>query len=275
MSHWACQFVNTENSWNERDKNNVHKQIFVFDDFGLQSLSILILWFDLRKVCICGCVIDPKGRWAWSKDERSSRAVDLILKVDLSGSSKGLLGLIFEEQWRTDLQGLLGLILKNSDERISEGFWAWTRRTVTNGSSRAFGLERIFEGFWAWSRRTVMNDERFLQGPSGLGLDEQRMSGFVDVVDPKGLLGLDPWGWTVDERWTLSSRGRWGLGLKVDDCWSKGRRAWSWKNDERRTLSWFFGNLDAWELRSFRASELQGVISIGSPLQMNEMGLYL
>ena len=185
-------------------RTNVHKQIFVFDDFGLQSLSILILWFDLRKVCICGCVIDPKGRWAWSKDERSSRAVDLILKVDLSGSSKGLLGLIFEEQWWTDLQGLLGLILKNG--------WMCGFVDVCWSKGRR-GL--ILEERW------TKNEEHFLQGPSGLDLE------------------------------------------LVDDCWSKGPLGLDLRmNDERRTLSWFFGNLDAWELRSFRASELQGVISI-------------
>ena len=147
---------------NERDKNNVHKIIFVFDDFGLQSLSNLILWFDLRKVLICGCAIDPKGRWAWSKDERSSRAVDLILKVDLSGSSRS--------RW--------GLILRMSV------------------SSRAFGLD-LEERLDVWICRRCWS---------------------------KGPLGLD-------------------LGRTM--------------NEERRRLSWFFGNLDAWELRSFRASELQ------------------
>ena len=165
-------------SWNERDKNNVHKIIFVFDDFGLQSLSILILWFDLRKVCICGCVIDPKGRWAWSKDERSSRAVDLILKVDLSGSSKGLLGLIFEEQWRTDLQGLLGLILKNSDERIFKGFWAWSWRTVGCVDLSTLLIQRAV-GAWSW------------------------MNGWWTMVLSSRAVGA--WSWKSDERRTKNT----------------------------------------------------------------------
>ena len=76
--------MNTENSWNERDKNNVHKQIFVFDDFGLQSLLNLILWFDLRKVLICGCEIDPKGRWGLILEERWTKNEEHFL--DSSGT---------------------------------------------------------------------------------------------------------------------------------------------------------------------------------------------
>ncbi|KAM1960665.1 hypothetical protein ACFX16_021207 [Malus domestica] len=107
-----------------------------------------------------------------------------------------------------------------------------------------------------------MNDERFLQGPSGLGLDEQRMSGFVDVVDPKGPLGLDL-GRTDDERWCFL-QGPSGLDLE---------RA---MDEERRTKRAFLilrepGCLRASELQSFRASKC----NMNWFFKMNEMGLYL
>ena len=116
-----------------------------------------------------------KGPWTWS------------LKVDLSGSSRAF-GLDLEETVMNRSSSAFGL---NLEERLD----VWIcRRCWSKGP---LGLDL------GWT-----DDERwcFLQGPSRLGLDEQRMSGFVDVVDPKGPLGLDPWGWTVDERWTLSSR---------------------------------------------------------------------
>ncbi|KAM1046826.1 hypothetical protein PS2_026024 [Malus domestica] len=70
--------------------------------------------------------------------------------------------------------------------------WKFLQRAV--GLIFEGGFERIFKEPLGLDLEDeqLMNDERFLQGPSRLGLDEQRMSGFVDVVDPKGPLGLDP-----------------------------------------------------------------------------------
>ncbi|KAM1225465.1 hypothetical protein ACFX13_044931 [Malus domestica] len=90
-----------------------------------------------------------------------------------------------------------------------------------------------------------MNDERFLQGPSGLGLDEQRMSGFVDVVDPKGPLGLDL-GRTDDERWCFLQG---PSGLDLERAMDEERRT---KNEES-----FLDSSGTWMLESFGASELQ------------------
>ena len=160
-----------------------------------------------------------KWSWAWS------------LKVDLSGSSRS--------RW--------GLILRMSVSSRAVEAWSWI--TVMSGSSRAFGLD-LEEQWWTDLQGLlglILKKQWWtdLQGLLGLILKNGWMCGFVDVVDPKGR-----WGLILDERMMNDGaffKGRRGLILK--ERWTK--------NEERRELSWFFGNLDAWELRSFRASELQ------------------
>ena len=46
--------------------------------------------------------------------------------------------------------------------------------------------------FFKGRRGLILNWWKFFKGSSGLELDEQLMNRFVDVVDPKGPLGLDP-----------------------------------------------------------------------------------
>ena len=154
----------------------------------------------------------------------------------MNGSPRAF-GLDLEEQWWTDLQGLLGLILKNG--------WMCGFVDVVDPKGR-WGL--ILD-------ERMMNDGAFFKGRRGLILNWW-------MVDPRA---VGAWSWKNDERRTKNTffkgrrglilnwwmivdpKGRWGLIL--EERWTK--------NEERRELSWFFGNLDAWELRSFRASELQ------------------
>ena len=156
---------------------------------------------------------------------------------------------VFVDVWL--IQRAVGLDLRMN---VLQGPWTWSWRWIWADLQRGFWAwslknsdERISKGFWAWSWRTVMNGS---SRAFGLDLEERLDVWICRRCWSKGPLGLDL-GWTDDERWCFL-QGPSGLDL--------GRTM----NEERRTLSWFFGNLDAWELRSFRASELQGVIWIGS-----------